>query len=63
MNHLATFLARISTSLEWSRVRSKVSDNTLYLPTIYPGDSVFSFKWQLEASRALAPLSATNGKH
>lgn len=63
MNHLATFLARISTSLEWSRVRSKVSDNTLYLPTIYPGDSVFSFKWQLEAARALAPLSATNGKH
>lgn len=40
-NHLACFLARISTSLDWSRVRSKVSDDTIYLPTLYPGDSIF----------------------
>lgn len=43
-NHLAVFLARISTSLDWSRVRSSVSDNTIYLPTLYPGDSVFNLR-------------------
>lgn len=24
----------------------QVSDNTIYLPTLYPGDSVFEFKWR-----------------
>jgi hypothetical protein len=45
-NHLAVFLARISTSLDWTRVRSKESDLIKYLPTLYPGDSVFSFQWR-----------------
>lgn len=44
-NHLATFLARLSTSVNIKRTRSEVSDNTIYLPTLYPGDSVFSFSW------------------
>lgn len=42
-NHLAVFLARISTSMNWERQRSKQSDEMIYLPTIYPGDSVFTF--------------------
>ncbi|KAG1671059.1 hypothetical protein FOA52_000730 [Chlamydomonas sp. UWO 241] len=46
MNHLAVFLARIATSLEWKRVRSGESDKTIYLPTLYPGDSVFGLKWR-----------------
>ncbi|PNH09798.1 hypothetical protein TSOC_003556, partial [Tetrabaena socialis] len=42
MNHLAVFLAVLSTSLDWRRVRSAESDKIIYLPTLYPGDSVFS---------------------
>jgi cytochrome P450 family 710 subfamily A protein len=45
-NHLAVFLSRIATSLEWKRVRSDISDTTIYLPTLYPGDSVFGLKWR-----------------
>ncbi|GFR45001.1 hypothetical protein Agub_g6311 [Astrephomene gubernaculifera] len=40
-NHLTVFLSLLSTSLDWSRVRSAESDEIKYLPTIYPGDSVF----------------------
>lgn len=49
-NHLTCFLARISTDLDWSRVRSKVSDDTIYLPTLYPGDSVFDFKYRRQVA-------------
>jgi hypothetical protein len=41
-NHLAVFLAVLSTSLDFGRLRSAVSDDVIYLPTLYPGDSVFS---------------------
>lgn len=43
-NHLAAFLARLSTSLDWTRERTAESDKIIYLPTLYPGDSVFQFK-------------------
>lgn len=45
-NHLATFLARLASTVDITRVRSKVSDEIKYLPTLYPGDSVLSFKWR-----------------
>lgn len=41
-NHLITFLAIASTSLDWSRVRTAESDKVKYMPTLYPGDSVFN---------------------
>ncbi len=41
-NHLAVFLARISTSLDWKRTRTAESDKIIYLPTLYPGDSIFT---------------------
>uniref|UniRef100_A0A6T8Q4F7 sterol 22-desaturase n=1 Tax=Chlamydomonas leiostraca TaxID=1034604 RepID=A0A6T8Q4F7_9CHLO len=44
-NHLMCFLARLALTVDYSRVRSKVSDEIKYLPTLYPGDSVFAFKW------------------
>lgn len=44
-NHLTVFLARVATSLDLTRHRSEVSGNTIYLPTLYPGDSVFGMKW------------------
>mmetsp|Transcript_1696 Transcript_1696/g.4250 ORF Transcript_1696/g.4250 Transcript_1696/m.4250 type:complete len:559 (+) Transcript_1696:128-1804(+) len=44
-NHLTCFLARTSTTLNWTRQRSKESDKTIYLPTLYPGDSVFQMQW------------------
>jgi cytochrome P450 family 710 subfamily A protein len=44
MNHLAVFLALLSTSLDFDRVRSKISDEIKYLPTLYPGDSVFNLR-------------------
>lgn len=43
-NHLMTFLSIISLTLDWKRIRSDKSDIILYLPTIYPGDSIFEFK-------------------
>ncbi|GAX72950.1 hypothetical protein CEUSTIGMA_g405.t1 [Chlamydomonas eustigma] len=45
-NHLAVFLARISTSLDWKRTRTQESDKTIYLPTLYPGDSILSFSYR-----------------
>ncbi|MEW5298009.1 MAG: hypothetical protein WDW36_001173 [Sanguina aurantia] len=45
-NHLTVFLARIATTLDWTRIRSPVSDNILYLPTLYPADSVFNLTWR-----------------
>uniref|UniRef100_A0A7S0V0I1 C-22 sterol desaturase n=1 Tax=Polytomella parva TaxID=51329 RepID=A0A7S0V0I1_9CHLO len=42
--HLACFLSRISTAIDWTRVRSEISDNTIYLPTLYPADSVLDIK-------------------
>jgi cytochrome P450 family 710 subfamily A protein len=44
INHLTCFLARVSTSLEWNRLRSDISDEIKYLPTLYPGDSIFALK-------------------
>lgn len=43
-NHLTCFLARMATDVDWTRLRSKESDKIIYLPTLYPGDSVFSLK-------------------
>mmetsp|Transcript_22957 Transcript_22957/g.50366 ORF Transcript_22957/g.50366 Transcript_22957/m.50366 type:complete len:531 (+) Transcript_22957:194-1786(+) len=51
-NHLAAFLCRISTSLDWTRVRSGCSDEIKYLPTLYPGDSIFKFSWRGKNSKA-----------
>lgn len=45
-NHLMAFLAVLSTAVNWKRIRSAVSDNYQYLPTIYPGDSVVEFEWR-----------------
>lgn len=45
-NHLTVFLARVATTLDWTRIRSPVSDNILYLPTLYPADSVFNLTWR-----------------
>ncbi len=28
----------------------QVSDDIIYLPTLYPGDSIFSFKWASETA-------------
>ncbi|KAG2439008.1 hypothetical protein HYH02_006537 [Chlamydomonas schloesseri] len=46
MNHLTVFLALLATSLDFPRIRSKVSDDIIYLPTLYPGDSVFDLSWR-----------------
>lgn len=45
MNHLTVFLALLATSLDFPRIRSKVSDDIIYLPTLYPGDSIFDLSW------------------
>lgn len=50
-NHLAIFLARISTSLDWTRIRSEKSDKTIYLPTLYPGDSKFDLKRRVNGKK------------
>lgn len=42
INHLITFLAILSTSLDWTRFRTPDSERIKYLPTIYPYDSVIT---------------------
>uniref|UniRef100_A0A383WDD1 sterol 22-desaturase n=1 Tax=Tetradesmus obliquus TaxID=3088 RepID=A0A383WDD1_TETOB len=49
-NHLITFLAILSTSLDWSRTRTPDSDRIKYLPTIYPWDSIFTFSRRAAAN-------------
>eukprot|EP00887_Chlorella_sp_A99_P004786 scaffold4.g4786.t1 len=39
-NHLMCYLALLSTTCDWSRRRTPDSDKWLYLPTIYPADSL-----------------------
>ncbi|GIL60159.1 hypothetical protein Vafri_14781 [Volvox africanus] len=46
INHLTVFLALLSTSLDFNRIRSTISDEIKYLPTLYPGDSVFNLRWR-----------------
>jgi cytochrome P450 family 710 subfamily A protein len=46
INHLVAFLALASTSLEWQRERTEKSDHVLYLPTLFPGDSLLRFAWR-----------------
>ncbi|KAG2482695.1 hypothetical protein HYH03_018401 [Edaphochlamys debaryana] len=43
-NHLCVFLSLLATQLDWKRIRSAVSDDTIYLPTLYPGDSIFEIR-------------------
>ncbi|KAF8056740.1 CYP710A1 [Scenedesmus sp. PABB004] len=43
VNHLIAFLALAATTLDWRRTRTAASDKILYLPTIYPADSIFEF--------------------
>eukprot|EP00199_Chlamydomonas_sp_CCMP681_P000355 CAMPEP_0119116630 /NCGR_PEP_ID=MMETSP1180-20130426/52392_1 /TAXON_ID=3052 ORGANISM="Chlamydomonas cf sp, Strain CCMP681" /NCGR_SAMPLE_ID=MMETSP1180 /ASSEMBLY_ACC=CAM_ASM_000741 /LENGTH=544 /DNA_ID=CAMNT_0007105803 /DNA_START=25 /DNA_END=1659 /DNA_ORIENTATION=+ len=57
-NHLTAFLARLASSVDFQRVRSKVSDDVIYLPTLYPGDSVFSFKWSSPTARGACAKNA-----
>eukprot|EP00884_Botryococcus_braunii_P000980 jgi/Botrbrau1/10883/Bobra.0025s0060.1 len=51
INHLTVFLALISTSCSWSRRMTENSmddsKNWLYLPTIYPADSLITFNQQV----------------
>lgn len=44
INHLMTFLAIVSTAADWKRTRTESSDWIVYLPTIYPADSIFEFQ-------------------
>eukprot|EP00798_Chlamydomonas_sp_ICE-L_P016403 gene16403-22610_t len=70
-NHIAVVLARCATSLDWTRERSSVSDNIIYLPTLYPGDSVFEFKrakvpandsiFEFKRAQALSKLALSFG--
>lgn len=46
VNHLTVFLAVLATSLDFTRHRSAKSGDTIYLPTLYPGDSVFELRWR-----------------
>ncbi|CAG9466831.1 unnamed protein product [Pedinophyceae sp. YPF-701] len=43
-NHLAAFLAILSTTYDIERERTPKSDEYIYLPTIYPADSRIRFK-------------------
>lgn len=38
------FLAIMSTSADWSRRRTPLSDDWLYLPTVYPADSFITMR-------------------
>lgn len=44
INQLTLFLALLSTACDWERRRTPDSDKWLYLPTIYPADSLVTFK-------------------
>lgn len=62
-NHLMCFLARLALTVEYSRVRSKVSDEIKYLPTLYPGDSVFTFKWASPTASQCGKDGSTKLQH
>merc|ERR1711862_644620 len=38
MNHIMAFISVVSTNCDWEHIKSKVSEDLVYLPTIYPGD-------------------------
>lgn len=44
INHLIAFLSRLSTTVDFERKRTAVSDEFLYLPTIYPADCLLKLK-------------------
>mmetsp|Transcript_4524 Transcript_4524/g.7920 ORF Transcript_4524/g.7920 Transcript_4524/m.7920 type:complete len:515 (-) Transcript_4524:2001-3545(-) len=44
INHMMTFLAVLSTECTWTRRRTEISDDIVYLPTIYPADSLITMK-------------------
>jgi cytochrome P450 family 710 subfamily A protein len=51
INHLMCYLAVLSTTVDWTRVRTAHSDEIIYLPTIYPADSVIRARWRDGADR------------
>jgi cytochrome P450 family 710 subfamily A protein len=44
IHHLICFLAVLSTTVEWDRVRTARSQEVDYLPTLYPADCIMHFK-------------------
>ena len=44
INHLMTFLAILSTSMDWKRRLTPKSGDCMYLPTIYPADCLLTMK-------------------
>ncbi|KAK4529913.1 hypothetical protein CCYA_CCYA02G0778 [Cyanidiococcus yangmingshanensis] len=46
INHLMCYLAVLATTVDWTRVRTAHSDEIIYLPTIYPADSVIRARWR-----------------
>jgi len=47
INHLMCYLAVLATTVDWTRVRTVHSDEIIYLPTIYPADSVIRARWRV----------------
>ena len=49
INHLMTFLAILSVSVDWERRRTPKSDEIIYLPTIYPADCLVTMSARAKA--------------
>ena len=44
INHLVAFLSLFSQACDWTRTKNALSDNILYLPTLYPTDCLLTVK-------------------
>ncbi|KAK4536809.1 hypothetical protein CDCA_CDCA09G2834 [Cyanidium caldarium] len=66
INHLMCYLAILATTLNWQRVRTPQSDEIIYLPTIYPADSLIVPEWRRPpptTEEAVRRESVANGVH
>ena len=48
INHLMTFLAELARGCEWTRKRTRKSDDINYLPTVCPGDCLIDLKRKMD---------------
>ena len=51
INHMIAFAARLSTQVQWERKHTAVSENLLYLPTIYPADCLLKIAPRTAAAK------------